>query len=223
MQINSSISSNSVQRKYSFKVKNSSISNYSVQHTKTVPFQTIKFSISTQFKCQNSSISSSSVWHKYAVKFYLTHRQDPTTDCVSYSTNALGKGMNPIFLPPAMSKQEGRLGSSALMRQLVQEKENSEFKPVKLRLKSLTLCHILHERRGLVNMDRTLPQNGPWSDGNEGVLRIPKSSSITGTSPSDCLVSYPGYSLVGDILPLCREAVDVFYSPSRLGHFGCFC
>ena len=37
----------------------------------------------------------------------------------------------------------------------------------------------------------TIPgQNGPKSDGNEEVLRIPQSSSITGTSPSDCLVSY---------------------------------
>ena len=36
----------------------------------------------------------------------------------------------------------------------------------------------------------TLGLSGPGSDGNEGVLRIPQSSSITGTSPSDCLVSY---------------------------------
>ena len=35
----------------------------------------------------------------------------------------------------------------------------------------------------------------PWSDGIEGVLRIPQNSSITGTSPSDCSVSYPGHSL----------------------------
>ena len=41
----------------------------------------------------------------------------------------------------------------------------------------------------------TPSQSGPGSDGNEGVLRIPQSSSITGTSPSNCLVSYPGYSL----------------------------
>ena len=32
-------------------------------------------------------------------------------------------------------------------------------------------------------------QSGPGSDGNEGVLRIPQSSSIAGTSPSDCLGS----------------------------------
>ena len=25
-------------------------------------------------------------------------------DCISHSTNTLGKGMNPIILPPAMSK-----------------------------------------------------------------------------------------------------------------------
>ena len=26
------------------------------------------------------------------------------TDCISHSTNILGKGMNPIILPPAMGK-----------------------------------------------------------------------------------------------------------------------
>ena len=31
-------------------------------------------------------------------------------------------------------------------------------------------------------------QSGPGSDGNEGVLHMPQSSSIAGTSPSDCLV-----------------------------------
>ena len=40
-------------------------------------------------------------------------------------------------------------------------------------------------------------QSGPGSDGNKGVHHIPQSSSITGTSPSDCLVSYPGHSLGG--------------------------
>ena len=40
-----------------------------------------------------------------------------------------------------------------------------------------------------------LGHSGPGSGGNEGVLRVPQSSNITGTSPSDCLVSYPGYSL----------------------------
>ena len=43
----------------------------------------------------------------------------------------------------------------------------------------------------------TIPgQSGPGSDGNEEVLRIPQSPSITGTSPSDCLVSYWGDSFL---------------------------
>ena len=62
-----------------------------------------------------------------------------------------------------------------------------------------------------------LGESGPGIDSNEGVLRIPQSSSITGTSPSNCLVSYPGHSL-GVGLPLCREAVGKFYSPNRLGN-----
>ena len=53
----------------------------------------------------------------------------------------------------------------------------------------------------IYTIDRTLSgattpgQSGPGSDGNEGVLRIPQSSNITGTSPSDYLVSLTGHSL----------------------------
>ena len=38
-------------------------------------------------------------------------------------------------------------------------------------------------------------KSGPGNNENEGILCIPQSSSITGASPSDCLVSYQGYSL----------------------------
>ena len=38
-------------------------------------------------------------------------------------------------------------------------------------------------------------QSGPEGNGNEGVLCIPQCPSITGTSPSDCLVSYTGHLL----------------------------
>ena len=62
----------------------------------------------------------------------------------------------------------------------------------------------------------TLGQSWPGSNGNEGVLCFPQSSSITGASPSDSLVSYPGHLLEG-VLPLCREAVSVFYSPQPTG------
>ena len=37
--------------------------------------------------------------------------------------------------------------------------------------------------------------SGPGSKGNKGVLRILQSYSVTRASPSDCLVSYLGYSL----------------------------
>ena len=67
-------------------------------------------------------------------------------------------------------------------------------------------------------IDRTLScatipgLSGPGIDDNKGILRIPQRSSITGALPSYCLVSYLGHSL-GGVLPLCREAVIVFFSP----------
>ena len=50
-------------------------------------------------------------------------------------------------------------------------------------------------------------QSGPGSDGNKEVLSIPQSSSITGTSPSDCLVSYPGHSLGGSYSSAEKQSV----------------
>ena len=55
----------------------------------------------------------------------------------------------------------------------------------------------------------TLGQSEPGSDGNQGVLRLPQSSSITGSSPSDCLVSYLGHSLGG---PYPSAEVQLLYS-----------
>ena len=69
-------------------------------------------------------------------------------------------------------------------------------------------------------IDRTLSgattpcQSGPGSNGNEGLLWIPPSFTITGTSPSDCLLSCLRHSL--GVLPLCWDAFGVFYSPSWL-------
>ena len=57
----------------------------------------------------------------------------------------------------------------------------------------------------LIDMTLSGPNNSglsePGSEGKEEVLRIPQSFSVTGASPSDCLVSYPGYS-VGGLTPL---------------------
>ena len=59
----------------------------------------------------------------------------------------------------------------------------------------------------------TLSQSEPESNGNKGVLHIPQSSG-TEPSPSDCLVI--SRTLIGRVLPLVRDAVSVFYSPSQL-------
>ena len=57
-------------------------------------------------------------------------------------------------------------------------------------------------------------QSGPGSDGNEGVFRIPQSPSITGISPSDCLVSYAGYSLGAGSLQRCSRCIQQ-HQPTR--------
>ena len=43
-------------------------------------------------------------------------------------------------------------------------------------------------------------QSRAGSDSNEGAVRIPQSSNISGTSPPDYLISYRGHSLV-EVLP----------------------
>ena len=63
-------------------------------------------------------------------------------------------------------------------------------------------------------IDRTLSgattpdECGPSSNDNEGVFRIPQTFCITGVSPSDCLVSYPGHSLgVGSYRSVKKQSV----------------
>ena len=64
---------------------------------------------------------------------------------------------------------------------------------------------------GTLSSSTTPGQSGQGCEGNVEVLRIPQSSSISGTSLSDCFVSYVGRSLLG-ILPLCREKRSVYSS-----------
>ena len=61
----------------------------------------------------------------------------------------------------------------------------------------------------------TLGQCGPGSNGNERVLHIPQISKAGGLLSDNSI--YPGHSLVVGVLPLCRDPVSVFYSPSQLG------
>ena len=63
-------------------------------------------------------------------------------------------------------------------------------------------------------------QSGSGSDGNEGVLHVSQSSSITRNLPSDRLVLYPGHSLVASLTPLKRSSRCILQPPpppSRLG------
>ena len=52
----------------------------------------------------------------------------------------------------------------------------------------------------------------------KGVLCIPQSSSITRDSSSYCLVSHLAH-LRGEVWPLCRDAVGVFFSHCQLGWY----
>ena len=53
--------------------------------------------------------------------------------------------MNPFVLPPAIDKKYSRLDSPALVRQLVLEKENSQFKLGSLLLKIDLISYPAHE------------------------------------------------------------------------------
>ena len=55
-----------------------------------------------------------------------------------------------------------------------------------------SICRILYST---LSSATTLGQNGSGSDGSEGVLCIPQSARISGISPLDCLMSYPGHLL----------------------------
>ena len=77
---------------------------------------------------------------------------------------------------------------------------------------SLALAHnfgLFSPLIGSLSGATTHGQSGPWCNGNEGVL------NITGTSPPDFSVSYQDTRR--GVLTLCRDAIGVFSSPSRLG------
>ena len=63
---------------------------------------------------------------------------------------------------------------------------------------------------------------GPGSYGNDGRLCIPQSPSITGTSLSDCLVSYLGHSLGGGLTPL-QRCSQCILKPQPTGQYTVKC
>ena len=67
----------------------------------------------------------------------------------------------------------------------------------------------------------TPSQNGPGNYGSEGIYHISQRSNITGTSPSDYLVSYLGHFLAssgGDLTPLQRRSWCIL-QPQQNGQF----
>ena len=67
---------------------------------------------------------------------------------------------------------------------------------------------------GSLTITTTLGQSGPKSNSNEGILRIHQNFR-TGTTLSDDLVSYLGYSFGVEVLPLWNDTVRAIYSPSE--------
>ena len=60
----------------------------------------------------------------------------------------------------------------------------------------------------------------------KGYSAFPKTPAMLETSPSDCLLSYPGHSLGGVSYSSAEKAVSVFYSPNWLGKgrwWKCYC
>ena len=68
------------------------------------------------------------------------------------------------------------------------------------------------EKKWTLSGAATLGQSEPGSNGNEKVVLISQSSYITGAPPSDC--SCHIRTLVEGALPLCSDAVGVFYCSS---------
>ena len=82
--------------------------------------------------------------------------------------------------------------------QPIQFNISSRFKCQNSSIETIQYC-ISTPFNSIRAIDRTIlgattpGQSGPGSDCNERVFHILQISSITGTAPSDCLVSYPGH------------------------------
>ena len=93
-------------------------------------------------------------------------------------------------------------------RKSLERNSSSNVKTVQFQVIQLSIST---QFRSIWPIDKTLSgsttpgQSRPGSDGKEGVLYIPQSSSITGTSPSDGLVSHPGHLFRGGLTPLLQK------------------
>ena len=180
--------------------------------------------------CEMQSVSSR-IWTRVVVSISYddNHYTTGTSKSILYKLSVLFQiiqfSMSAVKLSPTVLFQAIQFSQTVLI-QLIQLSISRDFIYTQLNVKTQLFqtiqFSISTQFSSIWPIDRTLSdattpgQSGPWSDANEGVLRIPQSSRVTGTSPSDCLVSYPGHPW--RVLPLCGDAAGLFYSPSRLGN-----
>ena len=137
----------------------SSVSNDSVQH-EYAGLLSKNISTSSYLGSANSFNSNSSVYYKYSFR-YMSKRFYFQQFCLTWVCS---------------------LSIKTVLFQVIEFSISTQFSsvwPIDNTLSGAT----------------TPGQSGPGSDGNEGLLRIPESSSITETSIWYCFVSYPGHSL----------------------------
>ena len=109
--------------------------------------------------------------------------------------------------------------SKTFLFQAIQFIQTVLIQPIQFSINiSMQFSSIQHIDRALSGAT-TPAQSGPGRNGNEGVIHTPQSSSITGTLPSNCLYHIQDTHFGGGgVLPFCRGAVAVFYSPSWLAN-----
>ena len=143
--------------------------------SKTFPFQTIQFSQKILFQTIQFSISIVFVYTQLIVRTVLFQ-------IIQFRLTAVSKSKTvPVQTIQLSISMLCCLNVKTVLFQAIQ-------------------FSIITQFSSIWPIDRTL--SGVKSDGNKGVFCIPQSSSITGTSPSDCLVLYPGHSLGVGLTPL---------------------
>ena len=141
----------------------------------TALFQTIQFSmsfVSTQFKCQIHFYTYKQFYFKQFSLTLVQFKYDFYSTHTSLSQSGPGSdGNEGVLRIPQSSSITGASPSDGLMLYLGHSLVEGSYPPAEIQ-----------------SSRTSLSQSGPWSDGNEGVLRIPQCSSITGASPSDGLI-----------------------------------
>ena len=164
-----------------------------------------------QFQCQNVlfqaiqfSISIIFVYTQLNVKTVLFQSIQFSVSTVSMSKQFYFKQLSLVWVQFHIQKQFNFKQFSLAYKN---NSISSNWVYHKTVLFQAVQCSISRQFSSIWSIDRTPSsadtpgQSVPGSDDSEEVLRIPQSSSITGASPSDCLVSYQETRYVVGTLP----------------------